>query len=99
MPIQVTVELTEQLPNLSIYDHIGGNRQLFPNEKGELGPFLVATTGSSPPIGRLLFRYGDKNATERLFNVKQGWNLLPPPDNFDAFAKFVVGRGQAPEKE
>ena len=100
MPIQVTVELTEQLPNLSIYDHIDGNRQLFPNEKKELGPFSVATTGSSPPIGRLLFRYGDgKNPTERLFDVKQGWNSLPPHDNFDEFARFVVARGQIPKKK
>ena len=100
MPIQVTVELTEQLPNLSIYDHINGNRPLFPNDEQNLGPFSVATTGSSPPVGRLLFRYGDeRHPTERLFDVKQGWNPLPPHENFSSFARFVVERGQASGKK
>ena len=99
MPIKIRIELTEDFENLSIYDHIGGNRKLFPNQDEALGPFIVATDGSTSRVGRVLFRYGDEeDPKQRLFDVREGWNELPPHKSFTDFAKFVVERGW-PEKK
>ena len=131
MPIHITVKLSDEasrkMENLSIYDHVGGNRRLYPDEerdelapskkpdelkpceerdepnlpkeRDDFGPFRVATTGSSPRMGRLLFRYCYKEKlTEQIFDVKEGSNLIPEYDNFDAFAKFVRDRGAVPKE-
>ena len=63
MPIRIMITLNKQYTNLFIYDHIDGNRLLFPTgAKGEpsagklpkgidLGPYRVEPTGSSPRGG------------------------------------------------
>ena len=66
MPIQVTVELTDNAAERPF--HLRSHRREIEaaiperatDDDSARGPFRVATTGSSPPIGRLLFRYGDK---------------------------------------
>jgi hypothetical protein len=101
MSIKVTVELTKPFDNLHVYDHIGGNKELPYNANGDLGTFGpcdVETNGSSARTGKLLFRYGDPDDPfERIFDVHEGVNELPPHDTFADFAKFVVLRGQ-PDK-
>ncbi len=99
MPIKVTVALTRDFENLAIYDHIGGNEELDRNPDKVCGPFLVATDGSTSRVGRLLFRFGDPDdPTERIYDVRAGWNPLPPHTDFGEFAKFVMEFAQAEQK-
>jgi hypothetical protein len=97
MPIKVSVELTEELDDLNVFDRYGGDRLLYPNKKGVLGPFEIAADGSSsPPLGRLrlLYSKGGKEY-DRIFDVHEGLNLLPPHGDFASFARFVLERGKA----
>ena len=101
MPIKVTVELTKHFEGLHIYDHIGGNRELFPKDDGTLGPWWVETDNPPREVGRLLFRYGEPDRpTERFFDVEDGGNELPAHKSFTGFRPVrrdarSGGRGEA----